>query len=75
MISDEEQPLPLKTRVFLDKAKMVEAMKDAFRLRIEDGTAVFNDGTITPFAKTGVSMPRDEIWENYAQAIIDCLED
>lgn len=51
-----------------DRDVVVRALKRSFERSVEELSGV-------PFKDTGVSMPRDSIWERYADDVLLALRD
>ena len=51
---------------------MIETVRDALKRRFAETVAASAD---RPFPETGVTMPNDAVWEDYARAAVDAMRD
>jgi hypothetical protein len=54
-------------------SQIADALEAHFKTKIENGFALLT-GKHEPFEKTGVALPRREIWEGYARAVVGAID-
>lgn len=50
--------------------QVADALKQAFKDRVSEGTKPFNNGVALTFEQTGVVLPSDDVWAAYARVAI-----